>query len=327
MKEEYPAPDNSTVDDTGIVTINVPAGSTPPPNNPPVNPPPSADTTLPVVTAFVIPSTSTSLTIPITTFTATDNVGVVGYKITEIAMKPSIDPNTVNVASVYNANQLLSSGWTASAPTTYTFGSIGSKTLYAWAIDSAGNVSNSVSRSITVTSPPLPNSAPVLAAIGNKTVNENSAISFVVSATDTNNDILTYSVSGLPSGAVFNSSTKTFSWTPSYTQSGIYTVMSLMSAIPREFDEVALLENNNKLISYVSWGNKANIETARTFRWEEEAISLKKWNVTYSFAGNTKIFKTIILERKPNLILKYALVRKGIHLIDDIPRIKANRTK
>ncbi len=225
MKEEYPAPDNSTVDDTGIVTINVPAGSTPPPNNPPVNPPPSADTTLPVVTAFVIPSTSTSLTIPITTFTATDNVGVVGYKITEIAMKPSIDPNTVNVASVYNANQLLSSGWTASAPTTYTFGSIGSKTLYAWAIDSAGNVSNSVSRSITVTSPPLPNSAPVLAAIGNKTVNENSAISFVVSATDTNNDILTYSVSGLPSGAVFNSSTKTFSWTPSYTQSGIYTVI------------------------------------------------------------------------------------------------------
>ena len=106
-----------------------------------------------------------------------------------------------------------------------------------------------------------------------------------------------------------------------------YAVMSLMSAIPREFDEVALLENNNKLISYVSWGNKANIETARTFRWEEEAISLKKWNVTYSFAGNTKIFKTIILERKPNLILKYALVRKGIHLIDDIPRIKANRTK
>jgi hypothetical protein len=34
-------------------------------------------------------------------------------------------------------------GWTVSAPGSYTFASYGSKTLYAWAKDAAGNVSTS----------------------------------------------------------------------------------------------------------------------------------------------------------------------------------------
>ncbi|MFH1007372.1 MAG: putative Ig domain-containing protein, partial [Candidatus Latescibacterota bacterium] len=42
------------------------------------------------------------------------------------------------------------------------------------------------------------------------------------SATDDDGDGLTYSASSLPSGAGFNSSTRTFSWTPSYSQSGTY---------------------------------------------------------------------------------------------------------
>ena len=45
---------------------------------------------------------------------------------------------------------------------------------------------------------------------------------FTVSATDADGDSLTYSASGLPSGSTFNSSTRTFSWTPSFTQSGSY---------------------------------------------------------------------------------------------------------
>lgn len=98
---------------------------------------PSVDDTAPVVTAFVIPSTSDSLTIPITTFTATDNVAVTKYKITESATPPL-------------AGAL---GWTTTAPTTYTFTTDGNKTLYAWAKDAAGNVSTSASAQVVITLP------------------------------------------------------------------------------------------------------------------------------------------------------------------------------
>ena len=47
-----------------------------------------ADTTPPTVTAFAIPATATSLTVLITTFTATDLVGVTGYLLTETATAP-----------------------------------------------------------------------------------------------------------------------------------------------------------------------------------------------------------------------------------------------
>ena len=64
--------------------------------------------------------------------------------------------------------------------------------------------------------------APVLAAVGSKTVNENVVPNFTTSATDADRDSLTYSASTLPTGAVFNASTRNFSWTPTYTQAGSY---------------------------------------------------------------------------------------------------------
>jgi hypothetical protein len=97
--------------------------------------PPPADTTKPVVTAFTIPSTSTSLTVPITTFTATDNNTVTGYQVNESSTAP--------VAS--------GSGWHVSRPASYIAATQGSKTLYAWAIDGSGNVSLSMSASVTIT--------------------------------------------------------------------------------------------------------------------------------------------------------------------------------
>ena len=96
------------------------------------------DTTRPTVTAFTIPATSTSLTVPITSFTATDNVGVTGYILTTSATAPAAS----------------APGWTATAPTSYTFPSAGTKTLYAWAKDAASNVSTSLNASVTITIPP-----------------------------------------------------------------------------------------------------------------------------------------------------------------------------
>jgi PKD repeat protein len=45
-----------------------------------------------------------------------------------------------------------------------------------------------------------------------------------VGATDQDGDSLTYSATGAPVGASFNTNTRTFSWTPSVTQAGTYQV-------------------------------------------------------------------------------------------------------
>lgn len=42
-----------------------------------------------------------------------------------------------------------------------------------------------------------------------------------ISATDPDNDPLTYSASNLPPGASFNPVTQTFSWTPSFDQAAL----------------------------------------------------------------------------------------------------------
>jgi hypothetical protein len=85
----------------------------------------TVDATAPTVTTFTAPASSSSLTIPISAFTATDAVGVTGYLITTTSTPPTAG----------------AAGWTGSAPTTYTVGSQGSYTLYPWAKDAAGNVS------------------------------------------------------------------------------------------------------------------------------------------------------------------------------------------
>jgi hypothetical protein len=68
------------------------------------------------------------------------------------------------------------------------------------------------------------NQPPVLSTIGDKSVNEGQLVTFTISATDQDGDTLTYSASGLPSGASFSPSTRTFSWIPRYNQAGTYAV-------------------------------------------------------------------------------------------------------
>ena len=83
------------------------------------------DQTPPTVTAFTATSPTNKLDIPITAFTASDDVGVTGYMITASSAAPlSTDPN-----------------WLASAPATYHVAGDGTYTLYPWAKDAAGNVS------------------------------------------------------------------------------------------------------------------------------------------------------------------------------------------
>jgi hypothetical protein len=64
--------------------------------------------------------------------------------------------------------------------------------------------------------------SPKLKPIVNKTVRKGESLTFTVSATDPDGDALTYSASNLPQGASFNPTTRTFSWTPTDDQAGLY---------------------------------------------------------------------------------------------------------
>ena len=104
------------------------------------------DTTAPVVSAFTLPAAATSLSVPVSAFTATDAVGVTGYLITTSATKPAAN----------------ASGWSTSAPTVATASAAGTVTFYAWAKDAAGNVSAARSATVTITVAAVDTTPPTL---------------------------------------------------------------------------------------------------------------------------------------------------------------------
>jgi beta propeller repeat protein len=69
------------------------------------------------------------------------------------------------------------------------------------------------------------NRAPVFTTVGTQGVQENQLLQFNVKATDPDGDAIVYSTGPLPTGASFNASAGLFSWTPSNTQSGNYSVV------------------------------------------------------------------------------------------------------
>lgn len=77
------------------------------------------------------------------------------------------------------------------------------------------------SESITITVKAV-NKAPVIGSIRNQTVTAGNPLTFTVNASDANGDSLTYSASSLPSGAMFDTTTHKFSWTPTASQKGTY---------------------------------------------------------------------------------------------------------
>ncbi|WP_319507169.1 putative Ig domain-containing protein [uncultured Methanolobus sp.] len=68
----------------------------------------------------------------------------------------------------------------------------------------------------------LVDTAPEFTSISAKSVDEAQSLSFIVSATDADEDDLTYTAISFPSGASFDAGTATFSWTPSEGDSGNY---------------------------------------------------------------------------------------------------------
>jgi hypothetical protein len=172
---------------------------------------PLADVTAPTLSSFALPATSTSLTVPVSAFTASDNIAVTGYMITESSAKPAAS----------------SSGWSSSVPASFTFSSAGAKTAYAWVKDAAGNVSSSRSASVTITVPVQDITAP---AVTLSNVVANSTVSGTVAITAAATDAVGVSRVELYVNGVLNAtdtaSPYTFNWNTASLANGPYTLIA-----------------------------------------------------------------------------------------------------
>ena len=82
------------------------------------------------------------------------------------------------------------------------------------------------------------NDAPVLAAIGNKTIARGSKLSFTATATDVDaGQTKTFSLIGAPSGAAIGSGSGAFSWTPSASGTFVFKVRVTDNGSPAKYDE------------------------------------------------------------------------------------------
>lgn len=143
------------------------------------------------------------------------------------ATDPDGNPLTYNWPATISGKQ---------APTGFTFDSTGTH-QFSWSPETPGNYwlrfsvrdpadhtgyGLSAYEDVVITVGSV-NHPPVLTPIGRRSVRNNQPIAFIVTATDQDNDALTYSMSspsvgaGLPSGVAFDAATQTFTWTPSLT--------------------------------------------------------------------------------------------------------------
>jgi parallel beta-helix repeat protein len=104
------------------------------------------DMAAPVISSFSIPPTAESLTVAVIDFTASDDVAVAGYCLTQTSTTPAAnDPY-----------------WLSTAPDSYTFELCGDQTLYAWTKDASGNISTPSQASTIIT---LPDSADIVTSV------------------------------------------------------------------------------------------------------------------------------------------------------------------
>jgi len=78
---------------------------------------------------------------------------------------------------------------------------------------------------LQITATALPNQAPQITLPDSFSVNENELLSFTVNVSDAENDTISVSAQNLPGGALFNESTRIFSWTPDFDQAGVYPII------------------------------------------------------------------------------------------------------
>ncbi|URN95130.1 MAG: putative Ig domain-containing protein [Candidatus Pristimantibacillus lignocellulolyticus] len=144
------------------------------------------------------------------------------------------------------------------------------------------------SEQITITVNEI-NAAPILGAIGNKTVDEGSQLTFTATATDSDSAILTYSLVGAPTGASINATTGVFTWMPSEAQGpGTYPFIVRVSDGTLTDDESITVTVNEVNVAPVlaTIGDKTVNEGSQlTFTASATDTDLPANTLTYSLVG------------------------------------------
>ena len=163
-----------------------------------------------------------------------------------------------------------------------------------------------------------------ISPIGNKTVNEGSSLTFTVSATDSNGDVLTYSASNLPSGASFNTSTHIFSWTPAIGQAGIYSGVTFSVSDGQAITSQSITITVNKLYGQitgtvtdaangtaiagatVSDGTRVAISNATGF-YSISNVPAGNYTVTATASGYNSASQTVMVATGASITANFAL--------------------
>jgi hypothetical protein len=130
----------------------------------------------------------------------------------------SLDPGAPTGASLNPSTAVFS--WTPTLAQTGTY-------QVAVRVTDSGSPALSASQTISITVNALPNTAPVLGTLANKTVTATSNLTFAAAATDADvpAQTLTFSLdAGAPAGASIDPVSGVFSWTPTRSQTGTFPV-------------------------------------------------------------------------------------------------------
>ncbi|MFZ5470844.1 MAG: putative Ig domain-containing protein, partial [Myxococcota bacterium] len=139
------------------------------------------------------------------------------------------DPNgdTVTLAAAPLPNNASFSPSTGTFTFNPAFGQAGTYSVTFTATDN-GSPQMSDNETISIVVGAV-NRAPTLANPGFQTIGEAATLAFNLSASDPDGNGLTYSATGLPTGATLNAATGAFSWTPTYLQAGSYQVTFIVT--------------------------------------------------------------------------------------------------
>jgi PKD repeat protein len=177
----------------------------------------ATDSSTPTKTATSTHSVTVYTSLPLsTTFSVSSTSPQVGQAVTFSA-------SATGGTTPYIYTVAFGDGGTGSGKSvTHVYSAAGSYTATATVTDSASPQA-SVSRTITVNVQGL--LPPILTVPSNQTVPAGTWINFTITGTPANTGgSVTLSATGLPTGATFNPTTGLFSWKPSSSQTGSYTV-------------------------------------------------------------------------------------------------------
>lgn len=131
------------------------------------------------------------------------------------------------------------------------------------------------------------NSKPVLSSVGTKYISVNQVLEFTVSATDADGDYLEYSALNLPSGAIFDQASKTFSWIPSADQIGNH-VASFRVSDGKDFADAGTIiyvsaPNNKPYFTNATPPSKARV--GQSYSYDFNALDTDNDPLIYSLSS------------------------------------------